>query len=440
MTERKLLRRLRGFGVFLIGIVLAFAASVLVPYFLAGWISGIPTLVVSAIIAVVVIGWGSAWAAARIWRLVLRTRFILIATGVLTALFIGALYIAVLRPTPEVPVTGASASTKYWLLPTGSQIAYSEYDPAPGIDIKPEPILFLHGGPGMAISPFEKTFFQQFAADGYRVYLFDQAGGGLSGFLPPRQYTVSRFVEDIEAIRKQVGADKIVLIGHSWGATLAASYIAQYPEHVAKVVFYSPGPIWNWTGNADTSRAAQAPFKSSVLPPPRLFAALLLAESRDNPVAGEQLVSQREAESLYLPWIAPQAFLQVCRGETRDIPPYMLSIRSHPEFNPGFNPFVFDRLTDLLINAQLDPHPRLRGNGTPAIVIFSECDFLPWASSLDYRKTFENSKVYYVRRAGHIIELSQPDLLARIIRAFLLDQDDPIPPYRGDADPRLISR
>ena len=131
-------------------------------------------------------------------------------------------------------------------------------------------------------------------------------GSGQSAFLPPRQYTVSRFVEDIEAIRQQIGAERLILIGHSWGSTLAASYIAKYPERVSKVVFYSPGAIWNWTNYVvDPSRAAQVPFVANL--PLRLLAGLSLAENRDNPAAGEKLVSQRESESLYIRWIAPQA-------------------------------------------------------------------------------------------------------------------------------------
>ena len=58
---------------------------------------------------------------------------------------------------------------------------------------------------------------------------YDQAGSGLSGFLPHlRDYTVARSVADLEAIRQKIGVDKMILIGHSWGSTLAASYMAKF--------------------------------------------------------------------------------------------------------------------------------------------------------------------------------------------------------------------
>jgi len=36
----------------------------------------------------------------------------------------------------------------------------------------------------------------------------------------------------------------MILIGHSWGSTLAVSYMAKFPNHVAKAVFHSPAEIW----------------------------------------------------------------------------------------------------------------------------------------------------------------------------------------------------
>jgi pimeloyl-ACP methyl ester carboxylesterase len=78
--------------------------------------------------------------------------------------------------------------------------------------------------------PSIKDIYGSFAANGFRVFLYDQAGSGLSGFLPHlRDYTVARSVADLEAIRQKIGVEKVILIGHSWGSTLAASYMAKFP-------------------------------------------------------------------------------------------------------------------------------------------------------------------------------------------------------------------
>ena len=439
MTWRKWPRRASALLILLVGIVIAAGAGVLFPYFLAKWISNLQILVLSAVMAATALGCATAWATACVWPLRERKRFTVATSAVLMVAFSLALYILVLRPHSPITNPAPLKNTRFWQLSTGSRIAYSEYDPPSGVTVKPEPILFLHGGPGFAISPFEHSFFNQFAADGYRVYLFDQAGSGLSGLLPVREYSVRRFVDDIEAIRQQLGTEKLILIGHSWGSTLAANYIANYPTHVAKVVFYSPGEIWNWGKyDFDFTRTAHAPFRPE-FPPLRLLAAFYLMENKDNPELAEKLLPQREAQELYVSWVAPQAYLQVCNGDTQKLPPFMISLHSNSSINPGFNPYVTDLLDiEIMEKKERDPHSRLRGNLTPAIVLYSECDFLAWTAPLDYRTTFANAKVYYIPRAGHIISLSQPELMARIIRAFLLGEPDPVPPYSGEADPRTL--
>jgi pimeloyl-ACP methyl ester carboxylesterase len=107
--------------------------------------------------------------------------------------------------------------------------------------------------------------------------LFDQAGSGLSDFLPKvSDYTMGRAVADLEAIRQQLQASKMILIGHSWGSTLAASYTAKYPGRVAKVIFYSPGPIWNVPLEMRKADHSRTEWRRPDFPPPRLLAAFLL--------------------------------------------------------------------------------------------------------------------------------------------------------------------
>jgi hypothetical protein len=47
-----------------------------------------------------------------------------------------------------------------------------------------------------------------------------------------------------------------------------------------------------------------------------------------------------------------------------------------------------------------------------------------------------NLKIYFIPHAGHYIQFEQPDLMRRIMVAFLLDQPDVIAPVEGDEDPR----
>jgi len=415
------LRRIVAVLALLAAIAAGLAACGLALYIVPTYTARIGIIVAIGVAALAVVAWIGIWLDARLWRVQRRARFATCVSGLLTIVFAGALYGVVLRPTSlshQLPVP--RTNTEYWTLRTGSRIAYSEYDPPPGVAVRPEPIVFLHGGPGVFTFDVDHAFYRQFAADGFRVYLFDQAGSGLSDYLPhARDYTIERSMADLEAIREQIGAAKLILVGHSFGSTLAANYMARYPGHVAKVVFHSPGPIWNPDIAVDYSRTAAGPRASAPL---RLIAAALLFKR--NPDAAENLLPQGEAADIAASLLDPGAV--VCKGAP-----------AHVSVPPGLGFYPLVAILRTLGEPRGDPHHLLRANRTPAIVVYSECDFLGWPNVLDYRHTLPNLKVYYFPGAGHYIQLMQPERLTRVMRAFLLNQPDTIGPYTKDADPHL---
>lgn len=429
----------RAFAVILLLLVLAAAlcAAGLLPYFLSAWSSSIPLLALTAICAFVLVTWGGGWLGALVWHAENRKKLANIFSAALTAAFVLALYFAVLRPTHSRRAdTVRFENTHYWQLPTGSRIAYTEYDPPAGTTVNPNPIVFLHGGPGMRVGPWDHEFLSPLAAYGFRVVLFDQAGSGLSDFLPRvRDYTMVRAVADVEAVRQELGADKLILIGHSWGSTLAANYMAKYPDHVAKVVFYSPGPIWNYSQDQGKMDFSRTDGGSPGFPSPRLLAAILLLDR--NPDASQNLLPQEEAEELLVPFIAPTGSTLVCKGDSSKLPPLMRTMATS-NVNPRLNPYVLQSLDLSTIEPAGDPHAALQSNKTPAMILFGECDYLPWSGKLDYLRTLSNAKIYYVPKAGHFIQFEQPDLMRSMILAFLQDQPDPVSSYSGDADPRTV--
>jgi len=117
-------------------------------------------------------------------------------------------------------------------------------------DVGPETapaVVVVHGGPGgnhQSLLPFEAL------APGYRVVFYDQRGTGASDRLdvsPENPESLKRLsleenVADLEALRQRLGKERIALIGHSWGGTLAVFYAAAHPERVDKLIVYSGGP------------------------------------------------------------------------------------------------------------------------------------------------------------------------------------------------------
>lgn len=121
-------------------------------------------------------------------------------------------------------------STSGWLRrPGGQAIAYTVSGAADGI-----PALVLHGGPGSGSSPRHLEFFD---LRRYRVIQFDQRGSGRS--LPAattRRNTTAHLLADIDALRRRLDIARWLVVGGSWGASLAALYAARQRQRVSGVL------------------------------------------------------------------------------------------------------------------------------------------------------------------------------------------------------------
>ncbi|MBD1939816.1 alpha/beta hydrolase [Microcoleus sp. FACHB-68] len=88
------------------------------------------------------------------------------------------------------------------------------------------------------------------------------------GFSPPydckdtAQFQLDRLSDDIELVRKELGFDQIIVIGHSGHAFMALEYAKKYPAHVSHVVMICAGPNLSQEGHL----AAQRYLNDSVCP------------------------------------------------------------------------------------------------------------------------------------------------------------------------------
>jgi len=102
-----------------------------------------------------------------------------------------------------------------------------------------KPAVFLHGGPGGGTSPAHRRLFDP---EKYRIVLVDQRGCGRS--IPHASEpdadlatnTTWYLVEDLEVLREHLGIDRWLVLGGSWGSTLALAYAETYPERVTELV------------------------------------------------------------------------------------------------------------------------------------------------------------------------------------------------------------
>lgn len=107
------------------------------------------------------------------------------------------------------------------------------------------PAIFIHGGPGGTHAGFAGLLG---LADERPVILYDQLGSGKSDRPDnPAHWQIDRYIEELDAVRRASGAEKVHLIGHSWGAAVALEYTAKYPGHVASTALsgtFISAPHW----------------------------------------------------------------------------------------------------------------------------------------------------------------------------------------------------
>jgi len=96
------------------------------------------------------------------------------------------------------------------------------------------PVVFLHGGPGAGASAVHRQFFDPAF---YRIVVFDQRGAGRSTPLGCLENnTTPKLIEDMEKLRRQLGIERWMVFGGSWGSTLAIAYAEHHPDRVLALV------------------------------------------------------------------------------------------------------------------------------------------------------------------------------------------------------------
>lgn len=96
------------------------------------------------------------------------------------------------------------------------------------------PAVYLHGGPGSGCQPDHRRLFDP---ERFHAVLFDQRGAGRSRPKGRREgNTLPHLIADMEAIREKFGLERWMVVGGSWGATLALAYAQAHPHRVTGIV------------------------------------------------------------------------------------------------------------------------------------------------------------------------------------------------------------
>ncbi len=317
--------------------------------------------------------------------------------AVLAVLFVWA-YVATPAPAPLPATVDADATLPQITL--DGHVFHSETfgDPA-----NPT-LIVLHGGPG---GDYRYLLGLQALADRYFVVFYDQRGGGLSTRDGASALTAQDMVDDLDAFATHYSPVRpVTLIGHSWGAMLAAAYIGQHPERVSQAVLAEPGAL------TDAAMAAFQTHFASILDAdlilriaPVYIEALHVADGSER----ADYIASRQAEL----WAGDEANPYHCPGRPLNQPAWRVGATAAGAIQGSAR--TADGRTDMALFSEN------AGRFTrPVLFLASACnDWLGEALQREHAALYPSAEVVVIPDAGHLMFNDNPEDSLAAVRAYL---------------------
>lgn len=113
----------------------------------------------------------------------------------------------------------------------GVQVHYAEVGEG-------EPLVLLHGN-GSMLQDFMASGFVKAAAKHYRVIAFDRPGYGYTERPRSTIWTPAAQAELLRSALYRIGVQRALVLGHSWGASVAIALALQHPEMIRGLILES---------------------------------------------------------------------------------------------------------------------------------------------------------------------------------------------------------
>lgn len=127
------------------------------------------------------------------------------------------------------------------------------------------PLLILHGGPGCPHDYLENL--AALASEKRRVIFYDQLGCGNSDLPADTSlWTVERFTDEIDIVRKALGLEQVHILGQSCGGMLGIEYAIRQPAGLVSLILADSMPsMVLWVEEANRLRAELPPGVNETL-------------------------------------------------------------------------------------------------------------------------------------------------------------------------------
>src|SRR5437763_2173712 len=256
-------------------------------------------------------------------------------------------------------------------------------------------VLVLSGGPGEDIHSMQGIADE--LGKKYRCIMWEQRGTGRSRLPKYDASTINlnAYVEDIEALRRHLHAEKFIVIGNSWGMILGLAYAGTHPDAVRAVVTIGSGPItFEYLGVFSDNQIA------------RLGACELEVRDFWKDPAREAADSDRAAfERLRVAAVAYFFDRKKALQMASELKPEDYNFRVPPAF--------------LNAEGKYDIRPKLKSIIAPVLLLQGRQDLAGEANVFEAHSLIKNSTLVFIDKCGHMPWLEQPEQSWKIVDEFL---------------------
>ena len=258
---------------------------------------------------------------------------------------------------------------------------------------KGDPLLLIHGGPGLNHSyfiPYLAALEKEFT-----VIYYDQRACGRSSAPAADSISLKFLTDDIDAIRKELKVEKLKILGHSWGAVLAAHYALRYSAQVDRLILSNPAMF-----NRDYDGEAADILKQKTTKQDSTDRARILASGNLDAKKYNELLRITFRSSAYDRSNVSKINLNLPANFAEANTVLFTGLSKDPSF-----------ATDL--------YPSLKSFAFPVLIIHGESDVIPFSSIERLKKEIPHSKLEILKNSGHFPFVEATNSYNQILTTFL---------------------
>lgn len=258
-----------------------------------------------------------------------------------------------------------------------------------GQEMKPKPIVIaLHGGPGLDHSylrPLDPL------GEVAQIIYLDLRGQGRSARHHKEYYQLGIMAEDVAAFCAELGIEKPVVLGSSFGGFVALTIAVRHPELLGGLILVSTSP--RGAENQDLDLLEQLADKE-----------LREVAARDAVGQASEEDKRRFNEELFPLYMYPPK------------PELLATVFSRTILNEEIGEYMEEKLRN-----EYDVRPQLASIMVPTLVLHGRYD---WVLSIreaeEIAQKIPHAQLHVFEQAGHAIQDDVPEELIQVIRTFLV--------------------